>query len=138
MLLKRLTFVRCQAVIACPLRATHTASGRAVFALTTKERRTMKILELEERYRRLQDEFVEAARRISRIAADQETSPARVRAARERADELKRLTHRARIDLALALSAEGIPAVQIAGRIGTTLASVNDMLALGGDSVIED
>jgi chromosome segregation ATPase len=103
-----------------------------------KERRSMKILELEERYRRLHDELVEATRRISRIAADQETSPVRVRVARERADELKQLTRRARIDLALALSAEGIPAVQIAGRIGTTLASVNDMLALGSDSVIED
>jgi hypothetical protein len=97
----------------------------------------MKILELEERYRRLQDEFVEATRRISRIAADQETSPAAVRVARERADELKHLTHHARIDLAQALYADGVPAVQIAGRLETTLASVKDMLAVGGLSASE-
>jgi hypothetical protein len=82
--------------------------------------------------RRLQDECVEASRHILRIAADQNTSSVQFRSARERADELKELTRRARIEPARALSADGISEVQIAGRIWITLESVNDVLAMNG------
>ena len=92
----------------------------------------MKILELDERYRRLQDQCVEASRHVLRIAADQNTSFVQCRSAHERADELKELTRRARIELARALSADGMSEVQIAGRIGITLESVNDVLAMNG------
>jgi hypothetical protein len=94
----------------------------------------MKIIELEENYRRLLDELHETRGRVFRIAADQGSLPADVRLARQRADELKGLVRRARAVLARALFADGSTVVQIAGRLGTTLVRVNEMLAAGGNS----
>jgi hypothetical protein len=94
----------------------------------------MKILELEESYRRLLDELREASRLVFRIAANQQSLPADVRLARDGADALKGLVRRARTDLARALFADGLTVVQIAGRLGTTLVRVNEMLATGGNS----
>ena len=94
----------------------------------------MTILELEEDYRRLLDEFLEARSRIWRTASNPESLPPDVHLARDRADKLKELVRRARTDLARALCDEGLSVVQIAGRLGTTLAMVEDMLASGGES----
>jgi hypothetical protein len=94
----------------------------------------MKILELEETYRRLLDELREANGRVFRIAAERDSLPADVRLARDRADELKGLFREARTDLARALFADGLTVVQIAGRLGTSLVQVSEMLATGGTS----
>jgi hypothetical protein len=94
----------------------------------------MKILELEEHYLRLLDEFREATSYIVRIAARQETTPSQVRLARDRADELKFLVRSARIQLVHSLHADGLSVVKIALRIGTTMESVQEMLAIEGES----
>jgi hypothetical protein len=93
----------------------------------------MKILELEERYRRLLDEFGEARDNIVRIAAREETTPSQVGLARDRAEQLKNLVRRARTELVRSMHADGLSVVKIALRLGTTLESVQDMVALAGD-----
>ena len=93
----------------------------------------MKILELEEHYLRLLDEFREATGYVFRIAAREETTPSQVRLARDRAEELKGLVRTARSALVQSLHADGLSVVKIALRLGTTLESVQDMLAIGGD-----
>ena len=103
--------------------------------LRLPESKTMTILEMEEDYRRLPDEFLEARGRIWRIASNPESLPSDVRWARDRADELKALVRRVRIDLARALFDDGLSLVLIAGRLGTTLAMAEDTLAIGGDAV---
>jgi hypothetical protein len=94
----------------------------------------MKILELEEHYLRLLDEFREATSDISRIAAREETTPLQVRLARDRAEELKGLVRTARSALVQSLYAAGLSVVKIALRIGTTLESIQEMLEIGGES----
>jgi hypothetical protein len=106
--------------------------------LRSPESKTTTILELEEDYHRLLDEFLEARGRFFRIADNPDSLPPDIRVARDRADKLKELVRRARTDLARALFDEGLSVVQIAGRLGTTLAMVEGMLSSGGDSVRAD
>jgi hypothetical protein len=98
----------------------------------------MKTLDLEETYRRLRDEWFEATQRVSRIAVDRRLSRKDVGAARQRAADLNDLVNRARTNLARALSADGMPVMQIASRLGTTLVSAIGLLSTEGDSNIEN
>ena len=112
--------------------------------------------ELEDEYDRLQSRFSDATHDLTQIAQDHgvsieqvfsdrdtnqeredklESLPPEILAASKRRDELSNLADGAAKNLARSLAGRGESPENIAGRLGTTTASVKDMLSTGGNSV---
>jgi hypothetical protein len=114
------------------------------------------ISEIEGEYDRLQTQFSDATHDLTQIAQDRgvsiehvfsnrdtneeresklESLPPEILAALKRRDESSTLAYAAAKNLARSLVGQGESLENIAGRLGTTSASVKDMLSTGGDSV---